>query len=246
MPKTNNSEPSLSAAQFSQRCSSLALKFAGVIGLRSGDVAFSDDLTSSKAAMTLCGRASEKVNRNRGSAHFVVPLAEVSEGVFMWVGYRELWDRPLEARKFHFVEGGFTVHVGKPGELNKPQIFRNEWVGQRSAGFVQKAGHPHWQFDALETCRLNQNATVERFQPTNDEGPVQEFKAQESVYDTSQTIVRLTVENMHLASSASWWRKPEEQIAHQPKTEKEVDQWILGCLLYMRQEATRCKLTSRF
>jgi hypothetical protein len=53
-------------------------------------------------------------------------------------------------------------------------------------------------------------------------------------------LLGLTVERMHLASAALWWRQPSIPISNLPETIADLDRWILGCLGYMRQEAGRC------
>ncbi len=242
LPKNRVSEPSLSAQRFSQRSVSLAVKFADTLGLHTGELAFAPELSNTSAAMSLCGRASEMISRNRGSAHPVVPLASVSDEVSLWVGYRELWEKHGNLQNFRFVEGGFTLHVGRPGELEKPQILRNEWVGRRSRAFVSKAGHPHWQLDALESFRTSAPKPEARFGDLTGSNAVQEFNSETDPNLGANLLLSLTVENMHLASAAHWWCAPEVSVAHEPKTVNELDRWVIGCVSYMRQEASRCTI----
>jgi hypothetical protein len=55
-------------------------------------------------------------------------------------------------------------------------------------------------------------------------------------------LLGLTVENMHLASAARWWRTSDSQVAHAPQTVVDLDHWIIGCVSYLRREAGRCKV----
>lgn len=242
MPKNEASEPSLSSSRFSQRCVSLAVSFAETVGLRAGELAFAPEFSNTSASMSLCGRASETITRNRGSAHPVVPLATVSDDVLLWVGYKEFWEKYGNLQNFRFVEGGFTLHVGRPGELEKPQILRSEWVGRRSRAFVDEAGHPHWQLDALESIRSSPSKAKARFGDFASSSPVQEFSSEMQSTDGADLLFSLTIEKMHLASAAHWWGSPEVSVAHVPKTVTELNRWVIGCVAYMRQEAMRCRI----
>lgn len=242
LPKNEASEPSLSASRFNQRCGSLAASFADTVGLQIGEIAFAPEISNTSATMSLCGRASETISRNRGSAHPVVPLATLSDEVSLWVGYKESWEKYGNLQNFRFVEGGFTLHVGRPGELEKPQVLRNEWVGRRSRAFVDKAGHPHWQLDALESIRTSTPKPEVRFGDLASSSAVREFTSEIEPPDVTSLLLSLTIEKMHLASAAHWWRPPEVSVAHVPETVTELDRWVIGCVSYMRQEALRCRI----
>lgn len=244
LAKAEASEPQLSVAAFSQRCKRLAVEFGRAIGLPTGDLAFAPDINSTAALMTLGGRASEMITRNRGRSHRVVPLAALSDDVFIWTGYRETWQKQGLEKNFRFVEGGLTLHLGRQGEVTKPQILRSEWVGRRSRAFVDSAGHPHWQLDVLESARANVSAAPIRFDNSAAPQPVLEFDRATAAIDGSDLLMSLTVENMHLASAALWWRLPEVKVAHLPETVAELDRWLLGCIVYLRQEAARCKVAT--
>ncbi|MBP1884982.1 hypothetical protein [Sinorhizobium mexicanum] len=242
MKKAQVSEPQLSVAAFSQRCKTLAVQFGSAVGLRSGEVAFAPEISSTVAVMTLGGRASEMISRNRGSSHRVVPLASIQEDILIWTGYRESWQKLGSEQNFRFVEAGFTLHVGRQGELSKPQIMRSEWVGRRSRAFVELAGHPHWQLDVLETARAKEPSTPARFTDVESASPVKEFGDMPTPANGSNLLLGLTVENMHLASSAQWWRLSGSDAAHVPETVSDLDRWILACTVYLRQEASRCRV----
>lgn len=241
LAKADEPEPSLSVTAFSQRCKTLAVKFADVINLTTGDLAFIPSFSSTAAFMTLGGRVSETIARNRGQSHPVVPVTLLRNDVWIWTGYREVWLKQGKEQNFRFVEAGFTLHVGRLGEISKPQLLRSEWVGKRSRAFVELAGHPHWQLDVLETARAaTQPAAVARF-GTHPAAAVVEFDRNKAPPDIQELLLGLTIEDMHLASAALWWRSSGGYVAHLPETVGDLDRWVLGCIGYLRQEAARCR-----
>lgn len=236
-------EPNLSVSAFSQRCKSLAVQFGSAIGVSTGELVFAPEISSTSAFMTLGGRVSEVIERNRGRCHHVIPIAQVTEDIHIWAGYRECWQKLSTEHNFRFVEGGFTLHLGRPGELTKPQILRSEWVGRRSRAFIEHAGHPHWQLDVLESFRANVAAAPARFDDPVPRVAV-EFNAEPPPLEGADLLMGLTMENMHLASAAHWWRLHGATVAHQPDSVDELDRWVLGCVTYLRQEAGRCKIVA--
>lgn len=206
--------------------------------MSAGEVLLAPDLSNEIAAVSLGGRASEIIERNRGGRHRVLPLCMVSSDVLAWTGYRERWEKRGHELNFRFVECGFTLHVGRVGEIEKPQIMRSEWVGPRSRSFVENVGHPHWQMDVLESARAQlwvEPVTFAEVPPSPAE-----FKAPDSF--PIDLLRRLTLERMHLASSTTWWRHPPQPIAHMPTNVADLDRWILGCISYLRQEIGRCAI----
>jgi hypothetical protein len=220
----------------------LAAKFSKVLGQTTGQISFIHEFPNAAAFMTLGGLASEVIARNRGKNHPVVPLCSLSDDVSAWVGYRERWQQIGTERSYTFVEGGFTIHVGRPGEISKPQIMRSEWVGRRSSSFGDHVGHPHWQLDVLETARTSIPDVPVRFDDVPSPAPVLEFGAELEAEVSDDLLRGLTIERMHLASAAPWWRQPTAPIANTPADVAELDRWILGCISYVRQEIKRCEI----
>ena len=237
MTRYEPKEPKLSTAAFEQRSKALAVKLARTLDKATGEISLPSDISSHRATLSLGGRASELITRNRGK-HRVIALCDITSDVHAWIGYREFWQRKGTERNFRFVEGGFTLHVGRVGELKKPQILRSEWIGRRSDMFGNDAGHPHWQLDVLESAR---KAVVEPAKFAEDHTVPVEFGlvGEEGSFGES-LLFGLTVERMHLASAALWWRKPSVPIAYPPENVADVDRWILGCTTYLRQEVRRC------
>jgi len=244
LPKGDKLEPNLSVSAFEQRCKSLAIRFGAVLEIARGEVAFLHEIRNADAVMNIGGRASEVISRNRGRDHRVVPLCCVSQDIFAWTSYREHWKKNTTEQNFRFIEGGFTLHVGRIGERIKPQILRNEWVGPRGNGFTNNAGHPHWQFDALESLRNTEQFPRARFGEADSPARAQEFGEQPKLNEYEELPTGVTIERMHLASAANWWREPNVTIAHVPETVPEIDLWVLGCAAYMRQEVQRCEIIS--
>jgi hypothetical protein len=232
-------EPKLSIAAFEQRSKALAVQLAQILDMATGEISLPSEISSQQAMLSLAGRASELITRNRGK-HRVIALCRITHDVLAWIGYRELWQRKSDEQKFRFVEGGFTLHVGREGELKKPQILRSEWIGRRSDMFGNNAGHPHWQLDVLESAR---KAVVEPAKFGQSSGIPVEFGSVGAEEPHGENLLfGLTVERMHLASAALWWRNPSVPIANPPESVADVDRWILGCATYLQQEVRRCAI----
>lgn len=244
LSRTEPTEPKLSSAAFAQRCKTLAVRFGEVVGQATGDIAFAPEINSTAAVMLLGGRVSETIARNRGNPHRVIPLCPVTDEVFAWAGYRESWQKQGAEQSFRFVEGGLTLHIGRQGELAKPQILRSEWISPRNGAFVNNAGHPHWQLDVLESVRTLSPEPPTRFDDRSVPGAAIEFEGEPPPVTSDALLLGLTIERMHLASAALWWRHPNTPVAHPPETVAELDRWILGCLAYLRQEVGRCVIIS--
>ena len=131
LSRGDDAEPTLSATALTQRCMTLAAQLGDALEHDTGELSFVSEISDTQAALTLGGRASEVIERNAGPKHRVVQLCSLSEEVFAWVGFRERWKRIGNERHFRFLDGGFTIHVGRQGEIFKPQIMRSEWVGRR-------------------------------------------------------------------------------------------------------------------
>lgn len=240
MASSEPEEPKLSAVAFERRSKELAIHLARTLDIATGEVSLAYEVASLRAALSLGGRTSETIARNRGKPHRVIPLCRIADDVFAWVGYREHWQREGGEQNFRFIEGGFTLHVGRQGELDKPQILRSEWIGRRSGMFGNDAGHPHWQLDVLESAR---QAVVEPARFAEDPADPVEFSSARAEESFGESLLfGLTVERMHLASAALWWRKPSLPVAHPPESVADLDRWILGCVTYLRQEVRRCAI----
>jgi hypothetical protein len=242
LPRAELVEPKLSIGAFTQRCKKLAVCFGHALGQTTGQIAFAPEFSSAAAMMTLAGRASETIARNRGRPHCVLPLCRITGDVLAWIGYRERWQKQGAEQSFRFVESGFTLHAGREGDPAKPQILRSEWIGSRSGAFVNQAGQPHWQLDVLESARAHTPEPPTRFNDLTAARPALEFDAMHVPEVREDVLFGLTIERMHLASAALWWRQPSVPVVHPPETVADIDRWILGCVTYLRQEVGRCTI----
>ena len=194
------------------------------------------------ALISLGGRASEVIERNTGTKQRVVKLCPISDELYAWVGFREQWQRMGSQRNFAFVSGGFSIHVGRPGEVNKPQVMRSEWMSRHSSVANGDVGQPHWHIDILETARNSMDDTPARFDAKEDLEVVREFRFENDAPRYEDLFLGITIERMHLASAAQWWQGQDATISHSPTTVSELDQWIFGCMAYIRQEMYRCQV----
>lgn len=240
LPKSDVSEPTLSANAFPRRCAQLSVRFSKLLDESRGEIAFFPEISNSMVFVLMGGRGSEVIERNAGPDHSVVKLCGLGEDVYAWAGFREEWVRTGRERKFRFKSAGFTFHAGREGEIRKPQILRSEWVSRRSSEFRTNVGHPHWQIDVLETFRLRIPEESSPFTNGADLGSQQKVGFGDSTEKNSEVFRNMRLERMHLASVAPWWMSGNAQIAYSPSNVDELDRWIVGCISYTRRELMRC------
>ena len=242
MPKSNKKNAALSAGQVDTRCSLLSSKFCEELGRERGALSVFPEISDTAAVILLGGRASELIERNTGTKHRVVELCTISDDICAWIGFREQWQRRGRQRKFSFISGGFTIHVGRTGEVYKPQIMRSEWMGLPSTEVGSDVGQPHWHIDLLETAQNSITNRPVRFGDNGEEECMKDFRSDTGAEELGDLFFGITIERMHLASYAPWWLGEDANICHSPKTVVELDQWIFGCIAYIRQEIGRCEL----
>jgi hypothetical protein len=203
----------------------------------------------------LVGEGCEHISRNRGVAP-VAPMAALRSGLWSWLGYREEWSGEAPAgrtRRFSFKASTITVHFGYRNMQSKPQMFRAEWAGwARWSGSdysyqAGEAGHPHWQFDALESLQRDDAAERARMYLSELQGDdadpiprpfldVHEFD--KGAVDDVVSLQELS--RMHFASAAAWWKNsPEDAHTHTPATVQHIQGWLRGTLGYIAQELRR-------
>jgi len=203
----------------------------------------------------LDGEGCERISRNRGPDTPVAPILLIRDGLWAWLGYREEWNIETPAgktRRFSFRSASLTIHLGYRGMQHKPQMFRTEWAGwarwngndySYQAG---TAGHPHWQFDAVESLR--EQRTVERaadylqvLQQEQADVPAREFMPNPlTAEETGSLVSGYDLSRMHFASAAAWWKKqPDSTHAHTPASTSEVRSWMGSALKYISSELSR-------
>ncbi|MEA3004476.1 MAG: hypothetical protein QOH81_3264 [Sphingomonadales bacterium] len=218
---------------------------------KTGSLAIDADYLAGGVWTGLRGSHVERVDRNRGTAS-VAPLISLPDNLTAWLGYQEVWDVDAGRSPFVFRQASLTVHVGEIGDRVKPQLLRLEWSGLRDwdrsgVGFQSSgAGHPHWQFDLLESLAgLRGPATFE----SDGGGEVQDFEdfdVRVAAPTLADRLGRLTVERMHLASAAPWWLSQPGRFGavqlNAPASQEDLTRWLVASLDYLMQELSRCTL----
>ena len=177
----------------------------------------------------------------------------MDKGLWAWIGYREEWDHERtsgSARRFSFRAAGVTVYFGRKNDVYKPQILRAEWAGwAKWSGSDydfqgEDAGHPHWQFDAMESLsdvRVNDRvATLRKVISDGDDENVVEFSPQLDSTDAENVIAAKKYSRLHLASAAAWWKSaPHNLHAHCPDKLSDVESWLRHSITYLSGELRR-------
>lgn len=199
------------------------------------------------------GHGAERTSRNRGADVFVVPIRNLGGGLFAWLGYREEWSSEIagKSKLFSFRSSGATVHFGFRGVEPKPQMFRAEWAGlvkvERGWGFqAGDAGHPHWQFDALESLAAAGAAeeaaiVADLIRSDVPEPTVREFGlAVADIPEVKTVASSRAMASIHFASAAAWWRpQPGDAHAHHPENVQQIHRWLSRTLSYISSELSR-------
>jgi hypothetical protein len=199
------------------------------------------------------GAGAERTARNRGADVFVVPIKNLGGGLFAWLGYREEWSSQIagKSKVFTFRSSGATVHFGFEGVEPKPQMFRAEWAGlvkvDKGWGFqAGDAGHPHWQFDALESLAAAGAAeeaaiVADLIRADVQEPALRDFGLAVAEIPEVKTVASSrAMAAIHFASAAPWWRSsPGDAHAHYPESVQHIHRWLSRTLSYVALELTR-------
>ena len=195
----------------------------------------------------------ERTSRNRGADVFVVPIKDLGGSLFAWLGYREEWllEKAGKTKVFLFRSSGATIHFGYEGVEPKPQMFRAEWAGLVKAdkGWDYQAGdagHPHWQFDALESLAAEGAADeaalmANLIRAEQTEPMVREFgSAVSNIPEVTTVVSSRAIAAVHFASAAPWWRtSPGDVHAHHPENVQQISRWLSRTLSYIDDQLAR-------
>ncbi len=201
----------------------------------------------------LNGAGCEFIIRNRGLRVPVAPQLHLQQGLWAWLGYHEEWDevrRNRNIRRFSFRSVGLTIHFGWKNDSFKPQMFRAEWAGWAKWSGVDysfqtaDAGHPHWQFDALDSLPdadlAERAATLRSLLEAEAEPEIREFSPQLPTADVRDVVTAQKLSRIHFASAAAWWKSaPHDEHAHGPTNLADVENWVRRSLGYVRLELKR-------
>lgn len=202
-------------------------------------------------AAGLDGANCETIDRTRGRSSRAARLTDLKHGLWAWVAYREEWDSAPPAGRtprFSFRTSSITLFVGFRDLLPKPQLLRLEWAGytKQAGGFGFQggnAGHPHWQFDALEGFladtaeEARELASILRREA--QERPPQDFvPAQVTEREVRDIVSVRRFSRLHLASCANWWSiSPVHQ--HAPVSLQNLTNWVDHAFTYLSEELAR-------
>ena len=197
----------------------------------------------------------EYTARNRGPDVPVAPALLLGGGLWAWVGYREEWgSEPLAGRtqRFSFRSAGLTIHFGYRNSRHKPQMFRAEWTGWARWNGIDygyqagDAGHPHWQFDALQSLTHDGSASraatfLAVLKHEEQETEPQDFSPQSMGPEEVRDLVSMQeLSRIHFASAAAWWKDPPKDVhAHSPISLTEIQVWVARTLEYVVRELAR-------
>jgi hypothetical protein len=216
-------------------------------------VVFDPDWDQRPVVAGLQGQGCEFIVRNRGSQTAVAPLLQLQGGLWAWISYREEWDSEKPSgrtRRFCFRSSGATIYFGCENDAFKAQMFRAEWAGWAkwsggSYGFqAANAGHPHWQFDALDSLSeadLGERAELllERLED-GPEAEVRNFQPERTQKVTADAIRDQKLSKVHFASAALWWKPPPQNAhTHGPTTVQDVQNWLQCSMRYLITELQR-------
>lgn len=208
------------------------------------------DQNTTPIVAALSGAECERIERNRGVGTVAVaPMQKIRDDLWSWISYREEWER-AERKMLRFRTASLTFYFGLKSDRFKPQMFRLEWSGWANwytdtLGFqAANAGHPHWQFDVLES--LSDDEGVERANILRDllrdntENEVQEFAPQMPSSDVRDLVSMQSISRIHFPSAAAWWQKPpHESHAHSPESSANIRKWLEKSLDYISIELDR-------
>jgi hypothetical protein len=201
----------------------------------------------------LVGDACELVERNRGAPSWVAPIMQLKSSVWAWLGYREEWaEEKRGAKHLSFNLSSLTIHFGARNNVYKPQIFRAEWAGLSWNGtefrqLPEKAGHPHWQFDGMESFGAEEEDAAAELLAVlkleENEGEAKEFTPDNLSRSDLRSLVALQeISRVHFPSAACWWKvKPDDAHAHRPKNVQELRKWLTCTLKYVADELSRLR-----
>ena len=203
----------------------------------------------------LFGRGCELASRNRGSDAHVAPLVVFGGGIWAWLGFYQEWARESSSGVIHrysYRSTTLSIHLGFRNIRHKPQIFRAEWAGWAkwngmSAGAqAGNAGHPHWQFDAVESLRKQETEEAARLylavlKQEEHSAEAQAFSPNSvKPTDIDEVVWAKEFSRMHFASAAPWWKSsPEDRHAHFPGEVSDIEAWVQKTIEYTVEELGR-------
>ena len=176
----------------------------------------------------LIGQDCERVSRSRGPDAFVAPILDLGKELWAWLGLQEEWTKEAsrKRRRFSFRSIALTVHFGYKYEATKPQMFRAEWSGWSKWNGSQygfqggDVGHPHWQFDALESLLADSELVrakgdLKQLRDNYVAVGVREFGEDRvgTAASVPDAIRSRKLSRIHFPSAAGWWMKAPSLVS---------------------------------
>ena len=232
-----------------QRWIELARLFTSILGLPldGHTLRVETDYQASQVWAGLQGTACERVTRNRGGTTLVTPLCDINGGLTAWLSWQEVWEVATGPKPYRFRNAGLTIYLGKLYEAVKPQVMRLEWPGISNWSGSEisfqspGAGHPHWQFDIMQSLAETPSEMV--FEPDAEE-IVEDFELLYADLTTAELLARFSIDRIHFASAAPWWLPPRAiGLGHHmnsPADLPSLSRWLGQSLIYVKQELQRC------
>ena len=223
------------------------------LGLSRRAIQVQGDYLSDGVWAGLVGSSCERILRDRGGPAFVAPLAVLPKGLLAWLGIYEVWGSA--GRGYIFRHLSLTIHFGFEGDPVKPQVFRSEWVGLQTgsdSGGEFESGdiaNPHWQFDLGLLIRSYLEEKEDGRANMFSENVLEDFENTITNGNVRELILSATLERLHFASSAPWWKVQEIDdkpvYVNAPSDEQSLSRWMVGCIAYLKHELVRCEIVVR-
>lgn len=194
----------------------------------------------------LVGSGCESIDRAFGGRSNVIAFLALQDPLIAWLSYQECWRiLPRRGKNREFRSASLSVYFGLENETYKPQVFRAEWAGwakwkaKAEPSFQSDAGHPHWQFDALDSLSEDnaelRRQTLEILRDSDDEEPVRDFDP--SAVKVRDLVLAQGLSRVHFPSAAAWWRPPPDNgHAFAPGSTMELRYWLNHTLRYLKSE----------
>lgn len=194
----------------------------------------------------LVGADCEAIERSIGGRANVIAFLPLQGQLIAWLSYRESWQiLGGRGKSREFRSASLSVYFGLENEAYKPQIFRSEWTGwakwnaQAAASFQSDAGHPHWQFDALDSLGEDESAlrlqALEMLRDQDNEEFVRDFDPRPET--VRSLVLAQGLSRVHFPSAAAWWRPaPHNAHAFAPGSTTELRLWLSQSLRYLKVE----------
>ena len=132
--------------------------------------------------------------------------------------------------------------MNRPADIN--QLGWSRWNGSEYGFQGDDIGHPHWQFDALESLSAGfasqAESDRERLKVDIGQAGLREFGQEDGSARIADAVRTRKLSRIHFPSAAAWWMKePDSRHVHSPASGSDVESWMSETLSYAVQELGR-------